>query len=337
MVELIFTLVILGALGFMFLLDGNKNKIPFISKVNKKNNKNPGKQTSNTSNKDNNKTVKQTQDNLPFDKIESIGGPEDKSLIVKGDNTYIGVIEIKGVNYNLLSIEEKFLLEEVFQRILNGLDYPIQIYIQSRKVNVDGYNRMYKERIDELIESLKNEEHKYRLMKEKYGETNEVIAILDRVRMLNNQIQYGNQVIEFINSIANNSDILDKKYFIITQYYYDESKFNLEQTEEEKFLTAFNTINNRLESILGGFKGANMEGHMLNGLELVDLLYTSFNKYDADKYKIDNAIKSGFANHIITSRAVEYKILEHEKEKMEELLKQEQVRTKIEECGGAAN
>ena len=59
---------------------------------------------------------------------------------------------------------------------------------------------------------------------------------------------------------------------------------------------------------------------MLNGFELSELLYVSYNKKDSNKYKFDRAIRTGFNNHIVTSRPVEYKKLEHKEKELEDLL-----------------
>lgn len=313
MFELIFTIAIIGALVFVFFLDGDKNKL----KVTLKHKKAEDVSKSTTRN------FKNTQDRLPFSNIKSIGEVEDKSLIVKDKNTYVGVIEVKGINYNLSSIDEKLLLEDVFQRTLNGLDYPIQIFIQSRRVDVDSYNNLYRKRIEELIENVRREEQRYRLMVEKNEDVVEIEEVAKGIKRLEKQIDYGNRVMNFINSIAGNSDILDKKYFIVTPYHYDSSQFNQQQTEDEKFLTAFNAINNRLESISRSLGSVSLESHMLNGIELAELLYISFNKQDSDSYKIKNALKSGYANHIVSSRPVEFKMLENEEKKLENLINTE--------------
>lgn len=311
--QLILTSVVILVIVFVFMFDGDINKI--------KSGKGKGKSSS--TKKQSNKTVPQSvkgkvsQDHLPFNSIKSSGGPGSPALIVKDADTYVGGIEVYGVNYNLLSASEKLVLEEVFQKTLNGLDYPIQIYVQSRRINLDSYNIIYNNRIDELIENLKKEQNRFTRLTERQAELSELEEVKDNVERIGRQIEYGESVIKFINSFASNDAILDKKYFIVTPYYYDASQFDQKQTDEEKYQTALNTILNRLESIMISLNGANMEGKILDGVELAELLYTSYNKPDADKYKLNNAVKSGFANHFVTSRPVEYKFMEHKKKKIE--------------------
>lgn len=312
--EIIISTLIILAIIFVFALDGDKNKIPFLSKNVKKNNK-----VNSSIIKKTNKSFKSTQDKLPFKKIKSSGGVEDKALIIKDDTSYIGVIEVYGVNYNLLSTSEKLLLEEVFQIVLNGIDYPIQIHVQSKTMDIDNYNHIYYERMKELTELLNNENTRLSFLRNQLNNNQEILETERNIRRLTSQINYGESVIEFINEISYNSDILDKKFYISTPYYYDSSMFNQEQTEDEIFQTAFNTINNRLSSILNGLSRGGLQGKILNGLEVADLLYTSFNKEDYSSYKLNKAVASGFSSYVTTSRPIELKILENEELKLEEL------------------
>ena len=317
--QLIISGIIILAMIFVFVLDGDKSKIPFLNKGDKKNKENKNKKGNE---KQTNKSFKSTQNKLPFKEIRSSGGLADKGLIIKEDASYIGVIEVYGINYNLLSVSEKLLLEEVFQMVLNGLDYPIQIHIQSKKMDIDNYTYIYEERMKELKDLLKNEESKLSFLHNNDNKEEEIKDVMRNLSRITSQITYGESVIEFIKEIAYNSDILDKKYYISTPYFYNKNNFNQEQTEDEKFQTAFNTISNRLNSILSGFSRGGLEGKMLNGLELAELLYTSYNKDYYSSYKLKNAIKSDFTSFVTTSRPIEYKILDNEKMKLQNLEKE---------------
>lgn len=310
--QLILTGVIILALVFVFAFDGDKDKV-FKKNKTKEVKSDKTKEKASAS-----RIKKRTQDNINFESIQRSGGEDSPALIIKDKDVYIGVAEIYGVNYNLLSTMEKLTLEEVFQKTLNGLEYPIQIYIQSKKINLDSYNMKYNKRIDELKEMLKLEKVKFLKEQENSAQIRQLEDINNNIIRLDTQIQYGLRVIDFINRVASSDDILDKKYFIITPYYYDKSKFNQEQTEEEKYQTAYNTLSNRLNSILTSLNGATMEGKILNEIELAELLYTSLNKEDADKYKLKNAVKSGFNNKIVRARPVEFKKIDEEIRLIEE-------------------
>ena len=78
-------------------------------------------------------------DFMDFDKID------DNMIIRKNGKRYIMVIECQGVNYDLMSGLEKNSVEQGFLQFLNTLRYPIQLYVQTRTVNlgssIDRYKR----------------------------------------------------------------------------------------------------------------------------------------------------------------------------------------------------
>ena len=77
-------------------------------------------------------------DFMEFDKIE------DNMIIQKGGKRYVMVVECQGINYDLMSEMEKTGVEEGFIQFLNTLRHPIQIYVQTRTVNLESSLREYK-------------------------------------------------------------------------------------------------------------------------------------------------------------------------------------------------
>ena len=83
-------------------------------------------------------------DFMEFDKIE------DSMIVQKGGKRYIMVVECQGVNYDLMSQLEKVAVEEGFQQFLNTLRHPIQIYIQTRTINLESSIANYKSRVKNI-------------------------------------------------------------------------------------------------------------------------------------------------------------------------------------------
>lgn len=319
MLSLIFTVLLLLVMVFIFVFDGDMNKIKILK------NKPKDKETENT--KNTKSTVKKgnvfsPQDKLNF-KIKSIGDGNDPALIVKDNGSYVGVVEIYGVNINLLSIDERLLIEKANQEMLNGFDYPIEIFTQSRRVDIEHYKLIYNKRLDELKEKLKQKKNKYNLLlnSSSVNDLNSIKEVSLSISRLENQISYGDKVIKFIEGIIGHSEILENRYYIAIPYTYTGSI----DDEEEKFITAYNTISNRANSIISAFHRGNTRnykdvGKMLNGYELAELLYTAYNKKNSEKYKFSKALKSEFNNFIVTARPVEYKILEQKEKELKEII-----------------
>ena len=92
---------------------------------------------------------------MEFDKID------DNMIIQKNGTKYLMVVECQGVNYDLMSGIEKTSVEEGFLQFLNTLRHPIQIYTQTRTVNLGKSISTYKERIDKIEADLRMKESDY--------------------------------------------------------------------------------------------------------------------------------------------------------------------------------
>ena len=87
-------------------------------------------------------------DFMEFDEIV------DDMIIRKKGTQYIMVIQCNGVNYDLMSEQEKIGVEEGFVQFLNTLRFPIQLYIQSRTLNLRDIIDDYKQRVDSLANDI---------------------------------------------------------------------------------------------------------------------------------------------------------------------------------------
>ena len=70
-------------------------------------------------------------DFMQFDKIE------DNMIVQDDGNRFLMAIECEGINYDLMSEVEKTSVEAGFVQFLNTLRHPIQIYTQTRTLNIE--------------------------------------------------------------------------------------------------------------------------------------------------------------------------------------------------------
>ena len=80
----------------------------------------------------------------------------DNMIVQKNGSRYLMVVECQGINYDLMSGIEKTSVEEGFVQFLNTLRYPIQIYIQTRSINLESSLVVYREKVKE-VEMLQEE------------------------------------------------------------------------------------------------------------------------------------------------------------------------------------
>jgi len=59
--------------------------------------------------------------------------------VVMRDGTLRGVLLCSSINFALKSDDEQTATIQGYMQFLNSVDFPLQIVIQSRKLNIDGY------------------------------------------------------------------------------------------------------------------------------------------------------------------------------------------------------
>ena len=85
---------------------------------------------------------------MEFDEIK------DNMIIRKNRTQYIMVIQCQGVNYDLMSEEEKVAVEEGFVQFLNTLRFPIQLYVQTRSLNLKDIIDEYKLKVSAIATDI---------------------------------------------------------------------------------------------------------------------------------------------------------------------------------------
>jgi len=76
-------------------------------------------------------------------------------LVVLNDGTVRGVLLVSSINFDLKSEDEQRAIISNYVNFLNTLDYPLQVIIQSRPLNIDDYmdrlKKMEREQTNELL------------------------------------------------------------------------------------------------------------------------------------------------------------------------------------------
>ena len=74
----------------------------------------------------------------------------DNMIVRKNRTQYVMVIQCKGINYDLLSEAEKEAVENGFTQFLNTLRFPIQLYVQTRSLNLHDIIEQYREKVNNV-------------------------------------------------------------------------------------------------------------------------------------------------------------------------------------------
>lgn len=255
----------------------------------------------------------------------------DNMIVQKNGSKYLMVVECQGINYDLMSGVEKTSVEEGFVQFLNTLRYPIQIYIQTRSINLESSLVVYREKVKEVEMKLNNMQARYTQMREsgEYSQEQLKQAFYELTKQ-SNLYEYGKSVLQDTERMSLNKNILNKKYYIIIPFFSAEaSGENLDKKEIEE--NAFSELYTRAQSLINAISVCGVRGKILKSNELVELLYMAYNRDEAETFGLDKAMKAGYDEMYSTAPNVLNKKMK-EIDKMIEEKAMDLANTKVEQA-----
>ena len=227
-------------------------------------------------------------DFMDFDTIE------DNMIVQNNGARYVMVIECEGINYDLMSEVEKTAVEQGFIEFLNTLRHPIQLYIQTRTINISNSIENYNNKLEQIRQELVAKQNEYNKILQN-GNVN--AKVLNNLKMeiarIQNLYDYGKDVISNTEKMSLNKNVLRKHYYIILSYYTAELGANITDEEEKKNMI-FAELYTRAQTIIRTLFACSMKGKVLNSNELTELLYVAYNRDESEVYGIDKALKAGY-------------------------------------------
>ncbi len=220
---------------------------------------------------------------------------EDNMIVQKKGMRYIMVVECQGINYDLMSEGEKVGVEEGFLQFLNTLRHPVQIYVQTRTVNLNDSLEGYRKKVEEVGFELEKKKNAY-LKKLQSGQATreELNKDFFEVTKQTNLYEYGKDIIANTERMSLNKNVLSKKYYVIIPYYVEDLGPNNSFDKEEIRNIAFQELYTRAQSVIRTLAGCSVGGKILNSEELVDLLYVAYNRDEAEVFSVDRAARAGY-------------------------------------------
>ena len=198
-----------------------------------------------------------------FVNIESI---ENGVIKLKG-GVYRKILMVSGMNFDLKSAEEQEMIIFSFQGFLNSLDFTIQFFIHSRKLNIENYLKMVKERENQEVNEL-----------------------------LKNQIfEYG----EYVKSFVAQNAIMSKNFFVVVPFdpiriseaggklknkilglFGGKEPERLQEKTEQEYLEQ---LDQRVSGVVDGLNQIGLRAVPLNDAELSELFYNIYNPSTIEK------------------------------------------------------
>lgn len=192
---------------------------------------------------------------LKYVDVESI---KDGVVILK-NGSLRSILMVSSINFDLKSTDEQDAIIAQYQNFLNSLDFPLQIVVTSRKLNIRPYIEMIQERQKQ--------------------QTNEMLRM--------QTLEYE----EFISKLTDVTNIMSKFFYIVVPFAPIETKKSgffgkissslapKQQVLEnrELFETYKNQLWQRVDHIAAGLGGTGLKLTALTTDEIIELLYNSYN------------------------------------------------------------
>ena len=275
-------LSILFILCIIFIVLKLKTKNPKEKKTEKKVEKNP-------------KTVvPQSYTKESIFKFMEFDNIKDNMIIQKDGKRYLMVIECQGINYDLMSGLEKTSVEQGFLQFLNTLRYPIQIYVQTRTVNLGSSINTYKERMNEISKEYASKQMDYN-QKVRSGQYTEKELQKEKYELIRqrNLYEYGLDIINNTERMSLNKNILSKHYYVIIPYYPEEAA-NGAYSKDELSSLSFSELYTKSQSIINSLAVCGINSKILDSTELAELLYVAYNRDESETFSLKKALNAGY-------------------------------------------
>ena len=189
-------------------------------------------------------------------------------VVVLRDGGMRAVLLVSSINFALKGDDEQNAIISAYVGFLNTLAYPLQIVIQSRNLNIDGY-----------LEKLKKLEH---------NQTNQLLRmqIADYQAFLKELLDLGKIMTKkFYVTVPYSGSIKEKKKFI-EQAMDSFSPARLIRLSRKSFINYKEELMKRVETVVSGLSGIGLKSQLLDTQSLIELYYSVYNPEMADFQKM---------------------------------------------------
>lgn len=208
----------------------------------------------------------------PTQKFVEVKEIRDGVIYLK-NNKLRKVLIVSGINFDLKSETEQNLILASFQNFLNALDFSVQFFIHSRKINIENYLK--------LMETRKSEE------------TNELLKV---------QIE---EYIQFIKNFVEENAIISKTFFAVVPYdpvvlpaqtggllgIFQKSAGSPAEDKKMSDQKNLEQLNQRVDQVINGLAEIGLRAVPLDDEALTELFYNLYNPQLTEKKDLEIAKK----------------------------------------------
>jgi len=206
-----------------------------------------------------NKKAEKKRKKIPATKQHLMINEVKEDTVVMKDGTLRGVLMVSSINFSLKNEDEQNAIISSYVSFLNSLEYPLQIVIQSRSLNISPYLA--------------------KLTKREAEQTNELL----RVQIADYR--------SFVAQLVEMSNITSKTFYVVVPY---DPLSNRSKTfwarfgevlnpattvklKDKRFKTRKRDLDMRLRLVESGLMGIGLEVVRLDTQSLIEMYYSTFN------------------------------------------------------------
>ena len=218
----------------------------------------------------------------------------DNMIVRKNGQQYIMILQCNGVNYDLMSEEEKIGVEEGFVQFLNTLRFPIQLYVQSRTLNLKDIISEYKHRVDTLNLEIDRLDSKIEQAKMQGNKALKEKLEFEKRRKVN-ILEYGISITDYVEKLSSNKNVLQQKTYVIVSYYAAEIGGSIDKySKEEIYNMCFSELYTRCQNIASSLATSQVSSRILDSEELAELLYIAYNRDEAEFLQLSKSLDAQY-------------------------------------------
>lgn len=245
----------------------------------------------------------------------------DSMIVRKGRTQYVMVMQCKGINFDLLGEEEKMAVESGFVQFLNTLRYPVQLYIQSRSLNLRDSIDKYQAKVNEVHEELMKIENQIR-REQANGRLDLVRKLEFERKRKQNIIEYGLDITNYVDRLSQNRNVLQQNTYVAVAYYTNEFGGQISNySKEEIDNIAFSELYTRAQTIIRALSSSGVTARVMDSEELAELLYVAYNRDDSELINIRKSVEAQYDSLYNTAKD----IMDKQKEAIERKVEQEAI------------
>lgn len=218
----------------------------------------------------------------------------DSMIVRKNGTQYIMILQCNGVNYDLMSEDEKISVEEGFVQFLNTLRFPIQLYIQSRTLNLRDIIDEYKSRVDNLTIEIDKLDAKIAQAQMSGNKALREKLEFEKRRKIN-ILEYGIDITDYVDKLSSNRNVLQQRTYVVVSYYSAEIGGGLDKySKEEIYNMCFAELYTRCQNIASALATSQISSTILDSEELAELLYVAYNRDEAEVLQLGKALDAQY-------------------------------------------